>query len=206
MARLIMQEQAGEPRALDLHLGVNRIGRAPDNHFAIEHATISLLHCEVEFNGEGLMLRDLGSTNGTFVEGERIRQAQLQSGQRLRLGSVEMTVEIADAHVVIPEFRKPVAPPIIKTPTGKNVCLHHENHPAVWKCTRCGNLLCTPCIHRLRRRRGRTLYLCPDCSGPCDLLPEYAKTTKQSWFGLLRSAAKKTLATTLRITGRWKKS
>jgi hypothetical protein len=37
----------------------------------------------------------------------------------------------------------------------------------------------------LRRRGGKTLYLCPDCSGLCEVLPEFARKPKRSWFGFV---------------------
>jgi hypothetical protein len=186
MARLIPQGQGGLTEPFELRLGVNRIGRGPHNDFSIDHATISALHCELVLDGDGLSVRDLGSTNGTFINGQPVRTGPLLAGQYLRLGSVELLVEFSAAQVIIPQFRPEVAPPVMRAPTGESVCLHHQTRQAVWKCSRCGHLLCTPCIHRLRRRGGKVLYLCPDCSGICEVLPEFAKQSKRSWFGFVR--------------------
>lgn len=192
MAKLIPKGQGGLTEPFEIRLGINRIGRGLHNDFILDHGTVSVVHCEVLLDGEGLTVRDLGSTNGTCVNGQWVQFTKLDSGQMIRLGSVELQVEISDAHVVIPEFRVPAVPPILKTPTGENVCLHHDSRLAVWKCARCGHHLCTPCIHRLRRRGGKTLYLCPDCSGPCELLPEYSKNREQSWLGRMRDKMKLT--------------
>lgn len=192
MAKLVSQGQAGLTEPLELRLGRNRLGRGPHNDFSIDHATVSALHCEVELTGDGLTVRDLGSTNGTFVNGQAVRVAWLQSGQYLRLGSVEFRVEVSDARVVIPEGRPAAVPPVLKTPSGRRVCLHHEIQPAVWKCTRCQHLYCTSCIHLIRRRGGQILHLCPDCSGTCEVLPEFARQRRASWFGVLRGKLKLT--------------
>ena len=186
MARLIPQGQGGLTEPFELRLGVNRLGRGPHNDFPIDHATVSALHCELVLNGDGLTVRDLGSTNGTIVNGQPVQHSYVLNGSIMRIGSVELLVEMSDAQVVIPEHRPVAAPPILRAPTGHHICLHHQMRPAVWKCTRCAHLLCTPCIHRLRRRGGKALYLCPDCSGICELLPEFARQSRRSWFGFVR--------------------
>ncbi len=193
MARLLFQDDGGVMRSVELRPGLNRIGRGSFSDLLIDHASVSNVHCEVVVEAGGMTVRDLGSTNGTYVDGRRIRQAGIQPGQRLTVGTVEIAIEeAAEVHVAIPEFREQAVPPVLKTPTGKDVCLHHENRLAVWKCNRCGHHLCTPCIHRLRRRGGRTLYLCPDCSGPCEVLPEFSQQKKASWFGALKEKMKMT--------------
>ncbi len=64
------------------------IGRGRDAKIKLVHGQISRLHCEVyEDNGE-LKARDLGSLNGTFVDGERISDATLKPGGMLNIGSV----------------------------------------------------------------------------------------------------------------------
>lgn len=186
MAKLIPQGQGGITDPIELRLGVNRIGRGPHNDFSVDHASVSSLHCEITLDGDGMVVKDLDSTNGTFVDGQRIQTGNLQTGQRLRLGSVELLAEISEVRVAIPEFQKLVVPPKLRTETGKSVCFNHDFRQAVWKCTRCTKLFCTPCIHRMRRRGGKTLYLCPECSGMCEVLPEFAGQPKRSWFGFVK--------------------
>ena len=201
MAKLIPQGQGGLTQPLELRLGLNRIGRNSKNDFCIDHATVSSFHCEVSMDGDGLSVHDLKSTNGTFINSQPVQDGRIETGQRLRLGSIEFIAEFADVNVIIPEFQKPVAPPMLKTATGKSNCIHHDARQAVWKCERCNHLLCTPCIHRMRRRGGKTLYLCPDCSGTCELLPEFAPKKKGSWLGVIGSKLKSTLKSTLLIGG-----
>jgi pSer/pThr/pTyr-binding forkhead associated (FHA) protein len=193
MARLILKDSDGSLRSLDLGFSVSRIGRAPDNDLMIDHFTVSLHHCEVFLEGAGLTIRDLKSTNGTFLDGQPVTgSVTVTCAQRLHLGRVELLVEYADVHVVIPEFKKTVLPPVLVAPaTGKSVCLRHQDRQAVWKCPRCAHLICTVCIHRIRRKGGRTLYLCPDCSSPADLLPEFAQEKKRSLLGRLKAGVGK---------------
>jgi pSer/pThr/pTyr-binding forkhead associated (FHA) protein len=74
---------------------VKTVGRAPRADFILEAALVSRLHCRLEAESEALLVVDLDSTNGTFVNDKRVDQARLSSGDRLRIGRVELTVEKA---------------------------------------------------------------------------------------------------------------
>ena len=104
MARLLIKTAGIENPLIELKLGANRIGRSPETDFPITHPTISSLHCEVVLMEEGLVIRDLESTNGTFVDGRPVREAKLSSGQMVRLGDVELFVENTEFKVAIPKF------------------------------------------------------------------------------------------------------
>lgn len=66
------------------------IGRATGADFIIDAALVSRVHCRVSALADGqLEIRDLESTNGTYVNGERIDTARLASGDRLQVGRVE---------------------------------------------------------------------------------------------------------------------
>jgi pSer/pThr/pTyr-binding forkhead associated (FHA) protein len=70
---------------------VRSIGRSTGADFIVDAALVSRVHCRVSalVNGE-LEIRDLDSTNGTFVNGDRIDAARLASGDRLTVGRVEL--------------------------------------------------------------------------------------------------------------------
>ena len=66
------------------------IGRATGADFIIDAALVSRVHCRVSaLAGGELEITDLESTNGTYVNGERIETARLASGDRLQVGRVE---------------------------------------------------------------------------------------------------------------------
>jgi len=69
------------------------IGRNDGNTFQIVEASVSGRHCEVRLRGEELVVRDLLSSNGTFVDDIKIIEGVLQPGQALRLGDVELRLE-----------------------------------------------------------------------------------------------------------------
>jgi pSer/pThr/pTyr-binding forkhead associated (FHA) protein len=71
------------------------VGRAPRADFILEAALVSRLHCRLEAGTENLEVVDLDSTNGTFVNDKRVGRARLASGDRLRIGRVELKVEKA---------------------------------------------------------------------------------------------------------------
>lgn len=72
---------------------VRTIGRAAGADFIVDAALVSRVHCRVtaKANGE-LEIMDLGSTNGTFVNGTRVESSAVSSGDRLRVGRVELIV------------------------------------------------------------------------------------------------------------------
>jgi pSer/pThr/pTyr-binding forkhead associated (FHA) protein len=71
--------------------GVRTIGRAVGADFIIDAALVSRVHCRLTALPDGgLEITDLESTNGTFVNGQRIEAARLSSGDRVRIGRVEL--------------------------------------------------------------------------------------------------------------------
>lgn len=62
------------------------IGRAPSNQVVVDASTVSSRHCEIRGNGDAYEIRDLGSTNGTFVNGERVEKIPLDADAEIRLG------------------------------------------------------------------------------------------------------------------------
>lgn len=71
--------------------GVKTIGRATGADFIIDAALVSRVHCRVTVSADGdLELKDLESTNGTFVNGSRVSIARLIPGDRIQVGRVEL--------------------------------------------------------------------------------------------------------------------
>jgi len=77
--------------------GVRTVGRATGADFIVEAPLVSRVHCRLTALPDGgLEVQDLDSTNGTFINGERIQTGRLSSGDRLGLGRVEL-VALRDA-------------------------------------------------------------------------------------------------------------
>jgi eukaryotic-like serine/threonine-protein kinase len=72
------------------------IGRNPEAHLCLpEDRYFSRNHCLLEINPPHSFLRDLGSTNGTFVNGQRVREVFLNNGDRIQCGETILSVEVA---------------------------------------------------------------------------------------------------------------
>ena len=63
-----------------------RIGRGPANDLVLSDAGVSRSHAEVVFEGGGYAIRDVGSSNGTFVDGARVQTAELRAGAKIEVG------------------------------------------------------------------------------------------------------------------------
>ena len=69
------------------------VGSATGSGIVIHHPTVSRVHAELEAREEGLWIRDLGSRNGTFVEGLQVSGARVPDKGKIRLGEVELAVD-----------------------------------------------------------------------------------------------------------------
>lgn len=93
MERLVLG-WVGKPVAYELMPGLNRVGRNPTNDCRVPDVSLSSFHCEITLSPDNTVrVRDLASTNGTFVDGLQIMDSELKPGQILRMGSVEFTLE-----------------------------------------------------------------------------------------------------------------
>ena len=75
---------------------VKTIGRSPGAEFILDAPLVSRLHCQLSASDRALEIKDLDSTNGTFVNDKRIKTASLQAGDLLRVGRVELKVSRTD--------------------------------------------------------------------------------------------------------------
>ncbi len=189
MARLVIKSTEIGERVIELNLGVNRFGRGPENHFQIEHPTVSSAHCLLVLTNDGVWVQDCDSANGTFVNSERVQEAKLSAGQTLQLGQIELLVETTDAIVAIPKFElERPAPPVVLS-DGSLICPRHPKARATHQCTHCLEVLCDACVHRLGRKGGRLMLFCPLCGREC--LPIGGeKRKKKSFFDLLHRTVK----------------
>jgi len=69
-----------------------RIGKSRDNQLVLPDETVSRAHCEIVRERRGYLLRDLGSTNGTLLDGAEIKEAWLKPGAVITVGKVELKV------------------------------------------------------------------------------------------------------------------
>ena len=189
MATLVIKSGDLEGRIVQLKMGVNRFGRGPKNDFQIEHASVSLHHCEVLLRDGEVRIRDLDSTNGTSLEGKTIKESVLQAGQTVHLGDVELLIESTDVSIAIPVFDKPLPAPPVVLSDGSLICPRHKQARATHQCTHCREVLCDACVNRLQRKGGKILKLCPLCSHLCEVIGG-EKKKKKSLLGFLQRTVK----------------
>jgi len=94
MAKLILVHESGEGSEYHLKPGVNTVGRDSDNDLSIGHESVSEFHCEIRNEPEGILVRDLGSEQGTWVDMLRIEEGRLGSGQTLQLGEIQFILQL----------------------------------------------------------------------------------------------------------------
>lgn len=108
--RLVVNPGTPQQWEIQLRPGVNRIGRDEENDFTINHDSVSGAHCEITVNDQGAFLKDLGSTNGTFVNRASVGEGWLRPGQHVQFGLVDLTFEAITAGSGAPA--PPAIPPI----------------------------------------------------------------------------------------------
>ena len=81
-------QQAG--RSWRVQDGDTRVGRHPYNDIALDHITVSRSHCRITVDDTGLTVTDLGSTNGTYVNGRLVESTTIIPGDELMIGTFRL--------------------------------------------------------------------------------------------------------------------
>src|SRR5258708_37587814 len=97
MAKLVVLSAGMTGRTHELKVEKTTIGRVEDNTFQIAEPSVSSHHCELILKGNDVLVKDLNSTNGTFINGEKVTESILKTGQVLRLGQIELRLEAETA-------------------------------------------------------------------------------------------------------------
>jgi pSer/pThr/pTyr-binding forkhead associated (FHA) protein len=90
MPRLVAQSPEFEGKSFDLTGPEITVGRVEDNKVQVEHASVSGHHAVLKLDGLDYVLKDLDSTNGTRVNGEKIAEQKLRRNDVVRLGNIEL--------------------------------------------------------------------------------------------------------------------
>lgn len=136
--------QTGRAFVFDQH-DTFMIGRSEDAHFCLpQDRFFSRHHCILEIAPPQAFLRDLSSTNGTFVNGQRVDTAYLKSGDRIQGGETILEVEVTSG---LEEFN--------------DASIVQDSMPSVVKitCLNCN----APAVAETSRPDSRMTYLCDDC-------------------------------------------
>ncbi len=72
------------------------VGRDPNSQVCVDHDSVSRKHCQFSLNGEGaLVVKDLESMNGTYVDDAKVHQAVLMPGKIVQIGALRLLVEFS---------------------------------------------------------------------------------------------------------------
>ncbi|WP_425619358.1 FHA domain-containing protein [Anatilimnocola sp. NA78] len=99
--RLISQDPLASPREIVLEHFPADIGRGVDVSLRIDDRWISRRHCQLNVEGNELLVRDLGSRHGTYVNGQPIDQARLLPGNELCLGLSHFLVDLLPEEALV---------------------------------------------------------------------------------------------------------
>ena len=183
MPRFLIRSNGQNAQVIPLAPGVNRVGRNPASDHRLDDPTVSGHHCEIVVLNDEVFVRDLGSTNGTFINGQQIRESPLRAGETLHVGTVEMALEQAPVNVAIPKLSfGEVVNSLL--PDGFAACINHPVAHATMECPQCQKNFCEVCVHQIRRIGGAALRLCPVCGSHCRPIRREAPVKKRkSFFG-----------------------
>jgi len=193
-AKLVIKDHPSLPRELELRAGKNCVGRAPSNDILIEDPTVSSRHAEITVTDIAVVVEDLGSTNGSFMDGQPFKKGVLQPGHILKFGDVEMLLEMPLANIAIPDIAKPNLPSSVVFDDGSFSCLNHPDVVATLRCVKCQDCFCDQCVRVLKRiNDAPPILFCPNCNGQCESMTIITtKPKKQSFFGKLQETLKLT--------------
>jgi len=95
MSRLIIMTKAGAPRQINLAEGRTTIGRTDQNTLVFDSPLVSRAHAAIDVVGVSVTVTDLRSSNGTLVNGRRIRVLALKNRNVLEIGDVKLRFLLA---------------------------------------------------------------------------------------------------------------
>jgi pSer/pThr/pTyr-binding forkhead associated (FHA) protein len=91
---MVMFRADGQRRSFSVTRDITVIGRREDCDLRIPLGDVSRKHCRVLLDGDVIRVEDLGSSNGTFRNGERVQQTELTAGDTLQVGPVVFCVQV----------------------------------------------------------------------------------------------------------------
>lgn len=187
MAKIWFQSGTKSLGARELNWGRTRVGRERDNDIVIDHPSVSAHHCEFILGLDFVEVRDAGSTNGTFIDGQLVQQARLRPENVLRFGDIEARVEWSQEVVTVPPIYIPKQRHSVTLADGTVSCVNHPQVRATRRCPRCRKMFCDRCIHNLHFKGSADHNFCPTCSAETELVIwGDGGARKKTWWGRIK--------------------
>jgi len=160
------------PHTFNLRGGLNTVGRNPTNDIVIHEASVSSFHAEITIDERGVTVRDLQSTNGTFIDDEPITEKEIRSGQVAQFGTVALRLLTEEIKISVPKLPVPDAAAPSESPANAAPCSVNPALPATHRCVKCERLFHYDSLKVLRLSEGAAVMLfCPECSAQVKPIP-----------------------------------
>ena len=116
ISRFLVQDRTSAHRQLEFAGENLTLGRGEKCQLILDDDEISRLHATIIDRRGQFLLKDAGSANGTYLNGERIREAELKSGDRLELGGLIIKAQVAAGALHLVITRRPATRPVAAAP------------------------------------------------------------------------------------------
>ena len=173
--RVVLEDKSGEKHEASRE--TYSLGSHPSNDLVLSTDTVSRFHCELRMDGTHVRVVDLGSRNGTFVDGVRVETGFLEPGSTLRLGEATLRVGMAGSPLALDLHPQESLGPMV----GRSVAIRRV-FSALSKCSRSdvtvlllgesgtGKELAAEAVH-LGSPRSEEAFVVVDCGAiPANLL------------------------------------
>ena len=190
MARLVVNPGSSAAWEIQLGPGLISLGRAPDNAVQLADPSVSGSHCRIIIEDGQAVIKDLGSSNGTYLNGMRIQESALEPGQTIRLGNLEMvfysdaptsslTIQAAPGPSSAPAAAQPPLSPVIFNEP--KYCKIHLHTSAKYFCPGCRGLFCEICVTS-GQVNGVVRKACRKCNCECAPVKIERQTVPEKGF------------------------
>ena len=101
---------------------VFRVGKAPENDLVLADETVSRVHFEIARDAKGYLVRDMKSTNGTFLDGAEVKEAYLRAGSVIGLGACELKFTPFEERIeILPSEKEALGEMVGKSPAMREI-------------------------------------------------------------------------------------
>ncbi|MCD6051163.1 MAG: hypothetical protein K0Q55_2566 [Verrucomicrobia bacterium] len=170
MSQLKNMTRGAKPEVLILEQGTFLLGREPGCDYLIIHPSVSTTHCEIRKDHGRVFVRDLGSTNGTFINDEPVKEAELQPDQIIRFGETIWRFQGTSLHVDVPtaettstpDAAAPTSPSEVPWPLVPNLSISVDRKAKIAEAAALKEL---PAVQRpcCKHPRVPALLICQNC-------------------------------------------
>ncbi|HQG13900.1 MAG TPA: FHA domain-containing protein, partial [bacterium] len=99
--QLVVVDGPNRGKKLTLNKNITKVGKRESNDLILADKTVSRNHVEIEYASDSFLLRDLGSTNGTFLNGSKVKEVYLTPGDLIKIGNTTIEFIAYDEKVKI---------------------------------------------------------------------------------------------------------